>query len=195
MSAALVAMPNFVAPTVLAGSWMFAKWIAVDAADHVTDSGAVRYTVGLYTPQVHRVFDCPVWVTTQQIAEMYGVWVLVKYSANRSLSQVTMLQDNMQAVWGTVNLRARTRHWKQRRILRAVVHWLRTSQLIVHVVWVPTHLQPADPLSRVSHINVTQVQAAARRASDIWSKLICSLDQVKSFGTVFVLAGTVYGTG
>ena len=50
VSAALVAMPNFVAPTVLAGSWMFAKWIDVDAADHVTDSGAVRYTVGLYTP-------------------------------------------------------------------------------------------------------------------------------------------------
>ena len=55
--------------------------------------------------------------------------------------------------WGTVNLRARTRHWKQWRILRANVHWLRTSQLIIHVVWVPTHLQPADPLSRVRDIN------------------------------------------
>ena len=138
------------------------------------------------------MFDCPVWVTTQHIAEMYGVWVLVKYSANRSLSQVTMLQDNMQAVWGTVNLRARTRHWKQQRTLRAIVHWLRTSQLIVHVVWVPTHLQLAHPLSRVRNINRQQIQAAAGRARDIWSKLICSLDHVKSFGTTFVPDGTVY---
>ena len=72
VSTTLLAMPDFVAPTVLAGSWMFAKWIAVDAAEFVTDSGAVRYRVGLYTTQVHRVFDCPVWVTMQQIAEIYG---------------------------------------------------------------------------------------------------------------------------
>ena len=155
MSAALVAMPDFVAPRILVGSWLFAKWIAGDAAKYVNLSGSIRYRVGLYTPEVHRVYDCPVWVTTRQIAEMYGV--LVKHSTTRSPSQVTMLQDNKLAVWGTVNLRARTRHWKQQRILHAVVHWLRMSQLIVHVVWVPTHLQPADPLSRVRDINRRQI--------------------------------------
>ena len=191
MSAALVAMPDFVTPKILAGPWMVVKWIAVDAADYVTVSGTIQYRVGLYTHEVHRVFDCAVWVTTQEIAEMYRVWVIVKYSANRSLSHVTMLQDNMQAVWGTVNLRARTHHWKQQRILRAIVHWLRTSQLIVHVVWVPSHLQPADPLSRVSDINRQQIQAATGHARDIWSKLICCVDQVKSFGTTFVPNGTV----
>ena len=186
MSAALMAMPDFVAPRILVGSWMFAKWIAVDAAEYVSLSGSIQYRVGLYTPEVHRVYDCPVWVTTRQIAEMYGVWILVKYSTTKSLSQVTMLQDNMQAVWGIVNLRARTRHWKQQRILHAVVHWLRTSQLIVHVVWVPTHLQLADPLSRVRGTNRRQIQTAAGQARDIWSKLIHSLDQVRSFSATFV---------
>ena len=125
-----------------------------------------------------------------QLNRLRDVWglgpCLVKSLAARFFSQVTMLQDNMQAIWGTVNLRARTRHWKQQRILRAVVHWLRTSQMVLHVLWVPTHLQPADPLSRVHDTKRGHVQSATDQANRIWTKLIHSLDQLKLFGTTFV---------
>ena len=108
VSAALVAMPDFRPPRVLSQSWVYAKWLAVDAAEYVNNQGAVRYRVGLYSSGRGRVFECPSWVSTQQIAEMYGMSVLVKFSISRQFPQVTMLQDNMQTVWGTVNLRART---------------------------------------------------------------------------------------
>ena len=92
----------------------------------------------------------------------------------------------MQAVWGSVNLRARSRHWKQQQVLRNVVHRLRTSQLTLHVVWVPSHLQPADPLSRVASPESNVIEEATVQASKIWSKLIHSLYQVKNYGVVFV---------
>ena len=68
VSAALVAMPDFVAPPILAGSWMFVKWIAMDAAEYVTVSGTIRYRVGLYTPVVHRVFDYTITTDKQYLS-------------------------------------------------------------------------------------------------------------------------------
>ena len=186
VSAALVAMPDFRPPLVLSQSWLFAKWLAVDAAEYVNDRGRVRYGVGLYTSGRGWVFECPAWISTQQVAEMYGMSILVKFAISRRLPQVTMLQDNTQTIGGTINLRARTQHWKQQRILRTVVHRLRTSQLTLHVTWVPSHLQPADPLSRVRSLNAAHIRDATRRAANIWSKLTQSLDQVKPYGVVFV---------
>ena len=185
VSASLVAMPDFRPPPVLSESWLYAKWIAVDAAEYVNDRGAVRYRVGLYSSGRGRVFECPSWVSTQQVAEMYGMSLLVKFSVSSQFPQVTMLRDNMQTVWGTVNLRARTRHSKQQRILRGVVHRLRTSQLTLHVTWVPSHLQPADPLSRVQSLHASHIKDATRQAAAISSKLT-HLDQVKPYGVVFV---------
>ena len=186
VSAALVAMPDFRPPPVLSQSLVYAKWLAVHAAQYVNSQVRVRYRVGLYTYGRGWVFECPSWVSTQQIAETYGMSVLVKFSVSRQLPQVTMLQDNMRTVWGTINLRARTQHWKQQRILRTVIHRLRTSQLMLHVTWVPSHLQPADPLSRVQSLHASHVRDATRQAPDIWSKLTQSLDQVKPCGVVFV---------
>ena len=104
--AALVAMPNFAPSKILAGSWMLAKWVAVDAAEYVSAHGKVRYRVGVYAASFARVYDCPVSVATEQIAKLYGVWVLVKYLATRLISQATVLHDNIQAFRVTVNLRA-----------------------------------------------------------------------------------------
>jgi hypothetical protein len=70
--------------------------------------------------------------------------------------------------------------------LRTVVHRLCTSQLTLHVVWVPSHLQPADPLSRVQSLHSSHISKATRQAATIWSKLTQSLDQVKPYGVVFV---------
>ena len=44
-----------------------------------------------------------------------------------------MLQDNMQVVWNTINLRTRAGLWRQNRVLRAVVHQLCRSALIAPV--------------------------------------------------------------
>ena len=76
---------------------------------------------------------CPQLVDTQQLAELYGVWQLVKWAQRRKISQFSMLQDNMQAVWGTLNLISRAVFWKQNRALRGVVLRLRDAGIFTHV--------------------------------------------------------------
>ena len=43
----------------------------------------------------------------QQVAEVYGVWTLVKQAGRRGLPQLWMLQYNMQVVWGTLEFKLR----------------------------------------------------------------------------------------
>ena len=90
VSAALIAMPDFAPPRVVASTWMCVKWISVDTVEYVTVTGHVRYRVGICTPHHGRVFECPRWVTTQQVAELFGVWMLFRYAAQRKYPQVAM---------------------------------------------------------------------------------------------------------
>ena len=53
------------------------KWPSVDAAEFVSDFG-LRYRVGLFDGCTGWVYDCPDWVINQQVAELYGVWILVR---------------------------------------------------------------------------------------------------------------------
>ena len=59
VSAALVAMPDFKPLSVIAASWMLAKWVAVDAAEYTTSQGATRYRVGLFSAGRGHVYECP----------------------------------------------------------------------------------------------------------------------------------------
>ena len=113
------------------GRWPFfsacVKWISVDAAEYINVTGRLRYKVGLCTLGSGKVYECPRWATTQWIAEQYGAWVLFRYAAHHNYPQLAMFQGDIQAIEGTINLRSRTRCWKQQRVLRAFVHHLRTS--------------------------------------------------------------------
>ena len=110
-----------------------------------------RFRIGMFAGYREYVFDCPAWVTTQQLAELYGAGVLIRLASRQPYNQVTMLEDNMQAVWGSLNLRAGSCYWNHARVPCGMAHQLRQSGLILHVVYTPTDIQPPDPLSRVQN--------------------------------------------
>ena len=189
VSAAVISSPPFEVPKGLVMSWLTLKWLAVDAAEYVTLRGLTRYRVGLYDPVGgEKVFACPQWVNTQQIAELYGVWILVKTAIRRRIPQVVMLQDNLQAIWATVNLKSRTHFWRHNRVLRAIILHLRSSGLILHSVWVPSAYQPADPLSRVPYFPASQVALASGIAATIWSSMVNNIHYLEYKGVSFVTA-------
>ena len=159
VTTAFIAVSTFRVPKILAPDWKFVKWLSVDAAEFNSDFG-LRYRVGLFDGCRGWVFECPVWVVNQKVAELYGVWILVTLAARARYGQVCMLQDNMQAVWNAINLRIRAGLWRQNRVLRAVVHQLRRSASIIHVVYVPSEFQPADPLSRIPEVTQRCIQKA-----------------------------------
>ena len=187
VQAVAVAAPAFHPPPLLAGDWRLVKWIAVDAAGFFPRDGSVGYRVGLYHPVGGaRPWFCPRWVDNQQVAELYGVWQLLKWARVRQIPQLAMMQDNMQAVWGALHLRARSVFWKQNRILRAIVLILRDTQIILHVVYCPTHIQPADPVSPVRSHSGAEVQRAAEVANKRWNFMVSQMHQLQYKGVSFV---------
>ena len=60
---------------------------------------------------------------------------------------VTIFTDSTAAGYQAVGLRAKTWLKRQMRVLRLLVWRLAVSGMVVRFVWVPSALQPADPLS------------------------------------------------
>ena len=120
------------------------------------------------------------------MVELYGAWVLVRRAARARYSQCAMLHDNMQAVWNVVNLRSGAGLWRQNRILRAIAHQLRMSRLVVHVVYVPTDLQPADPISRMTGDDQHSLESVVGEAKVRWSTMISEIHRLDCKGISYV---------
>ena len=109
VTALVIAMPRFRPPAIFTRSWMLVKWIFVDAAQFYDRFDRLRFRVGVFDPVGDaRAFDCPFWVNTQQVAELYGVWIVVGLAGRRRVGQLCMLQDNMQVIRATINLKSRS---------------------------------------------------------------------------------------
>ena len=157
----------------------------MDAAEYQSIYG-IRYRIGFFDGVKGQVYECPSWVSSQQVAELSGVWVLARVAARGKMSQAAMLQDNMQAVWNTINLISRAGLWRQNRILRAIVHQLRRSGLILHVLHIPSDLQPADPLSRVTVADPECIAQAVTVAKARWNQMLLQLHHLEPKGLSFV---------
>ena len=189
LSAALIVIPPFSVPRNLVSCWRLVKWISVDAAVFQLPCGSERYRVGIFDPVGGgKALICPYWVNTQQVAELYGVWMLIKEAVRRKIPQVSMFQDNLQAIWGTINLKSRAHFWRHNRILKAMILHLRNSGLILHSVWVPSAYQPADPLSRIPYFSKRQVLRASHQAALRWNNLVPDMHYLEYKGVTFVAA-------
>ena len=71
-----------------------------------------------------------------------------------------------------VGLRAKTWVKRQMRVLRAVVWRLAVSGMVVRFVWVPSALQPADPMSQLFSSHNGSTTAAEIEAWCIYERLI-----------------------
>ena len=175
-----MALLDFRASTVLRGSWLFTKCVALDVAQYITFQGRVYFHVGMFASCRGYAFDCLAWVATRQVARLYGAWVLILFAPRQQYSQITMLQGNMQAMWETLNLRSRSRYWKHACVLCRMAHQLRRSRVILHFVDVPTGIQLVHPMSHVQHRLLGSIEEATWSAKAIFDKglaHLCRLEQ------------------
>ena len=81
---------------------------------------------------------------------------------------VTIFRDSTATGYQVVGLSAKTRLKRQMRVqmrvLRAMVWRLAVSGMVVRFVWVPSALQPADPLSQLFSNHNGSVSAAENRS-------------------------------
>ena len=163
--------------------WTTPIW-AVDAAFCDTLG---RHCVGIFDHNgVARFFVCPSWITTQQTAELYGIWMVIKLVVRMGLSVVTLLEDNVAVIWQVLKLSVRAACTAQARILRALVHWIRSTDLVVHVVYVPTDIQPADPISRMHRDWGGSLALAEQQANLIYTQMLKSKGRTKYKGCIYI---------
>ena len=125
-------------------------------------------------------------VHNQQEAELQGVAWAVRLACRFGWRAVTIFTDNMAAGYQAVGLRAKTWLRRQMRVLRALVWQLAVSGMVVRFVWVPSALEPADPLSRLFSDHNGNVGAAEVEAWCIYERLVSVPEACSVFGMVLV---------
>ena len=120
--------------------------VFVDAAKDVRP-----YRVGGVLPVLHavRTWLCPEGPCNQQVAELMGIAWAIRLAVRLGWKTVTSFADSLVGISQTVRLRAASYLKTQLRVLRALTWVLHISGLIAKLIWVPSILHPADPMSRV----------------------------------------------
>ena len=120
--------------------------VFVDAAKDVR-----RYRVGGVLPFLHavRTWLCPEGPCNQQVAELMGIAWAIRLAVHLGWKTVTIFANSLVGISQTVRLRAASYLKTQLRVLRALTWVLHNSGLIAKLIWVPSILHPADPMSRV----------------------------------------------
>ena len=136
MEAIAVRMTPWAAPAPLAGP--AEQWF-VDAA---FDAG--QWTAALWTPdRGARVWKLPLWVRTQQGAELAAIEAAIRVAAHERLYHIRLVANNMAAIWATKRTKASMANPDRARHLRRIQHLLRWSHLRVHMSWVASRFNPA----------------------------------------------------
>lgn len=147
-----------------------------DAAQH-----AKGYHVGLFSPTFgSRIIRCPPQVVTQQAAELFAVDAATRLATRLGWTQYTYVGDNTAALAITTNLRPPLYNAVMTNITRRIRNRLLWTNSQVHLVWVPSFLQPADPPSRANPLCTTE--HVDREAAERWDLLTQCLNLARYFG-------------
>ena len=120
----------------------------------------------------------------QKAAELWGVWSAVRLACHMGWGGVALFLDNAGAIYQGVRGRASVGLWIQQWLLRRINLLLFGHPLVVHFVFVPSPLQPADPVSRLEGVCGGSRAAALERARDIWGRLGGDLSYALYIGSV-----------
>jgi hypothetical protein len=119
---------------------------SVDAAN--VGSG---FQVGIHSTLLGaRVITLDSWISSQQQAELSGLLAVLEIALHLGLPCVTVQGDNLASLFSLRRLRPFYGNVRLARAMRAVFNFMWERHLGVHLVWVPSALQPADPLSRLT---------------------------------------------
>ena len=125
-------------------------------------------------------------VFNQQEAESQGVAWAVRLACRFGWRAVTIFKDSTAAGYQALGLRAKTWLKRQMRVLRSLVWRLAGSGMVVRFVWVPSALQPADPLSRLFSDHSGDKGAAEIQAWCIYERLLSVPGACCVFGVVTI---------
>ena len=110
-------------------------------------------------------------------------WV-VRLAVRLGMPSVTVCSDSEVALAQVLSLRACSHVQHQQAIVRSLARVFWTLGLVVRLVWVPSALQPGDPMSRVSSDFAKSQARAEVQAWEFWERMLCHLDPCKIRGVL-----------
>ena len=125
-------------------------------------------------------------VFNQHVAELQGVAWAVRLPCCFGWRAVTIFTDSTAAGYQAVGPRAKTWHKRQMWVLRSLVWRLAMSGMVARFVWVPSALQPADPMRRLVSYHNGDKGAAEVEAWCIYERLVSLPEACYVFGLVLV---------
>ena len=119
------------------------------------------FMTGIFSPHLGiQVHAAPPSVTTQQMAELFALQYGIRLAHSLKLLQLHLFSDNKGALFSLSKLKGRPMNHVQTKLLRQIFNMLWWSRMPVTLYWIPTHLRPADPSSRLySYIRSAPFQA------------------------------------
>ena len=151
------------------------------------DAAAIdsRYQAGLFSPHFGlRLILCPHLITTQQQAELFALDCSLRLAVRLGWDHVTIVSDNTGALLALHNLRPAISNSTYCTIVRRCFNRLLWSKLTVTLSWVPSPLQPADPVSR-HRLSSTFLEPSMRRLTwERWKTLLSCLSSVRIIGVL-----------
>ena len=83
------------------------------------------------------------------MAELFGLFYIVKLATSLRLKVVHLVNDNKGALYSFSSFQPRAQNYTQVKLLRQTFNLLWWSSLRVNLYWVPSFLNPADHPSRL----------------------------------------------
>ena len=131
-----------------------------------------QFRVGLFGPMVGaRFLLCPGDVVSQQEAELYALDAATRLAVRLGWSHLTYVGDNSAALHVVRTMRPYLRNERYVRLVRRIRNRLLWSGLTVALIWVPSCLQPADPLSRCP-LTAPGMQRGTLDCMHLWETLL-----------------------
>lgn len=179
LDACLLALHGWKRPAIVSKPWL-CPLIASDAA--MTND---QYQAGLLSPLFGgRTIILHPWISSQQQAEIAGMLEGVKIALHTGLHAITLIGDNLASLFALRKMRPFHGNRSLTRWMRSIFNFMWETRLGIHLVWVPSAIQPADPLSRLSSSNLECVEQAMFDANLRWRNMWQNLGLSKNVGYV-----------
>ena len=161
-------------------------WIGdvIVCVDGARDAGGWR--VGTLIPGVGvRTHVAPqARFASQQTTELRGLAWAVRFAVRKGDKSVTVCSNSEAAIAQVLHMRATSHLTHHQAVLRPLARVLWISGIVGRLVWVPSVLQPGDPMSRVVSVFQCSQARAEVEAWRTWDNLLSNLGEARVRGVV-----------
>ena len=152
------------------------------------DAGRVGggYQTGMFSPSLGiRIIRCPHEVANQQIAELFALDAATRVAARLGWTECTYVGDNAASLQMVHTMRPSLHNTVMCQILRRIRNRLLWTAMTVHLLWVPSGLQPGDPSSRCPSLTAPTLAQMEHDTWNRWNNLQSSLEYTRYIGTAW----------